>query len=75
MKHILEIAQKSRDIEKTKRACNAINALNLSMILMLEKFPDSEKSLLVWRGAYNLLPYEKGDHEKADFHEMPEIVQ
>ena len=75
MKHILEIAQKSRDIEKTKRAFNAINALNLSMILMLEKFPDSEKSLLVWRGAYNLLPYEKGDHQKADFHEMPEIVQ
>lgn len=65
--------QKNQDLVATQKTFNLINALNISAIVLFQRFPESEKYLKEWRNAINMLPtIHDANHT---IHKMPEIVQ
>ncbi len=65
--------QNNRDIAATRKTFELINALSISSITLLQRFPESEKYLVTWRSSMNLLPTV---HDVSHtIHGMPEMVQ
>ena len=65
--------QKNRDPEGTRKTFDLINAINISAVVLFQRFPKSEKYLKEWRGAINMLP--TAHDANHTIHKMPEMIQ